>query len=91
MKSIFIHGRFEVILNPEANMHRTSAIKMVCFIELSSYSKFKVTELTNNPNKMIDLVVYFIVQRKQNNNGDEIYHVPVYMQEHIFLKCRFEH
>ena len=70
MKSIFIPWRFEVILDPEANRHRTYAIGMVYFIEFLFYSKFKVTEHTNNPSKMIDLVVYFIVQWKQNNNWD---------------------
>ena len=72
IKSIFIPGRFKVILDPEANMCPTSVIEMVYFIEFSCYSKFKATEHTNNPNKMIDLVVYFIVQWKQNNNWDEI-------------------
>ena len=55
------------------------APEMVYFIEFSTYSKFKVTEHTNNPNKMINLVVYFIVQWKQNNDWDEIYHIPVYI------------
>ena len=83
MKSIFIPGRFEKILDPEVNRRWTEAIEMVYFIEFSFNSKFKVTEQTNNPNKIIDLVVYFIIQWKQNNNWDEIYHIPVYIQEHI--------
>ena len=57
---------------------------MVYFIDFLFHSKFKITEHTYNPNKMIDLVVHFIVQWKQNNNWDEIT-IFQYLYKSIFF------